>query len=330
MKAHSMKFSVIIDALPYLLGAAVTTIWVSLLGVLLGQVIGVVVCVARQSGGRAADMVGGVYVSFFRGVPLLIQLLLIYYMLPLIGIDVPPLVASVAALGLASGAYVSEMLNAISTVQAFSRERMAGREFANSAERTFTTSVDYARVRAMLTAFVMLVVFLVIFAVTIWFFPAYRVFSGIAAIMIALLSLVATNLGGFLLGFLLAMFGGSFAVAWTPRAEYTEDTRRQRRVAARMRTAEAQRQNTETAEPETGGTVALSTATASTDAASPAGADVAAAAVEEQNADTGEQSEPADGVDPEDPEYHRNTEIIEHYTRPDEAAAPPEPAPEEE
>lgn len=174
-------------------------------------------------------------------------------------------------------------------------------------------------------------VFLVIFAVTIWFFPAYRVFSGIAAIMIALLSLVATNLGGFLLGFLLAMFGGSFAVAWTPRAEYTEDTRRQRRVAARMRTAEAQRQNTETAEPETGGTVALSTATASTDAASPAGADDdAAAAVEEQNADTGEQSEPVDGVDPEDPEYHRNTEIIEHYARPDEAAAPPEPAPEEE
>jgi ATP-binding cassette subfamily B protein len=57
------------------------------------------------------------------------------------------------------GAYVSEMLNAIATVQAFSRERTAGREFAHSAERTFNTSVDYARVRALLTAFVMLVVF---------------------------------------------------------------------------------------------------------------------------------------------------------------------------
>lgn len=104
-----MKFSVILDALPHLLGAAVTTVWISLLGVLLGQVIGVLVCVARQSGNRAADLAGGVYVSFFRGVPLLIQLLLIYYMLPLVGIDVPPLVAAIGALSLASGAYVSEI-----------------------------------------------------------------------------------------------------------------------------------------------------------------------------------------------------------------------------
>ncbi|MFD1627201.1 amino acid ABC transporter permease [Azospirillum griseum] len=112
-----MKFSVIVDALPHLLGAAVTTIWISLLGVMLGQVIGVLVCVARQSGRRALDVAGGVYVSFFRGVPLLIQLLLIYYMLPLIGIDVPPLVAAIGALSLASGAYVSEIyrgsLNAV-------------------------------------------------------------------------------------------------------------------------------------------------------------------------------------------------------------------------
>lgn len=72
-------------------------------------------------------------------------------------------------------------------------------------------------------------VFLVIFAVTVWFYPAYRVFAGIAAIMLALLSLVATNLGGFFLGFLLGMLGGAFAVAWAPRTDYTADTRRQRK-----------------------------------------------------------------------------------------------------
>jgi len=72
-------------------------------------------------------------------------------------------------------------------------------------------------------------IFLAIFAVTIWFFPTYRVFSGIASILFALLSLVATNLGGFFVGFLLGMLGGAFAVAWAPRADYTADTRRQRR-----------------------------------------------------------------------------------------------------
>jgi ATP-binding cassette subfamily B protein len=57
------------------------------------------------------------------------------------------------------GAYVSEMLNAIATVQAFGREPTARREFAVSANRTFTAAVSYAQVRAQLTAFVMLVVF---------------------------------------------------------------------------------------------------------------------------------------------------------------------------
>lgn len=81
-------------------------------------------------------------------------------------------------------------------------------------------------------------VFLIIFAVTVWFFPAYRVFSGIASILLALLALVATNLGGFFLGFVLGMLGGAFAVAWVPRANYTAKTRRQHRLRqrARMRT----------------------------------------------------------------------------------------------
>jgi polar amino acid transport system permease protein len=112
-----MNVGVIVSALPYLLEAAWTTLYVSLFGILLGQIIGALVCVARQSGSRIADAVGGVYVSFFRGLPLLIQLLLIYYFLPLIGIDVPAMAAAIGALGLASGAYVSEIyrgaLNAV-------------------------------------------------------------------------------------------------------------------------------------------------------------------------------------------------------------------------
>lgn len=80
-------------------------------------------------------------------------------------------------------------------------------------------------------------VFLIIFAITIWFYPTYRVFAGIASIMLALLSLVATNLGGFFIGFLLGMFGGAFAIAWVPRADVTDETRRQRRQRLRREAA---------------------------------------------------------------------------------------------
>ena len=174
-------------------------------------------------------------------------------------------------------------------------------------------------------------VFLAIFGVTIWFFPAYRVFSGIAAIMVALLSLVATNLGGFLIGFLLAMFGGSFAVAWTPRTDYTADTRRQRRTASRAGLGES-------AATETSDTVAPSVATeAGIEAESAAQHEAPSAAIQStEPAAEGESPEaaaaPTAEQDPgEDAEYADNTRIIEQYTRPGEAAeAAPEPTPEEE
>lgn len=114
---------VVLEALPYLLQAAGTTLWVSLLGMALGQVLGAAVCLLRQSGVPGLDGAGAVYVSFFRGVPLLVQLLLIYYLLPVIGINVPAIVAAIAGLGLASAAYQAEILRgALNTVSSGSRE----------------------------------------------------------------------------------------------------------------------------------------------------------------------------------------------------------------
>ena len=91
-------------------------------GIALGQVLGAAICLCRVAPGRALRRFGALYVSFFRGVPLLVQLLLVYYFLPYVGIDVPPLVAAIGTLGLASGAYSSEIyrgaLNAIPRGQA--------------------------------------------------------------------------------------------------------------------------------------------------------------------------------------------------------------------
>lgn len=105
-----MKLDAVLHALPYLLRGAVTTVSLSLVGIALGLVIGTAVCVARVSGQGAAARAGALYVSFFRGVPLLVQLLLIYYLLPVIGINVPALAAAIAGLSLASGAYQAEIL----------------------------------------------------------------------------------------------------------------------------------------------------------------------------------------------------------------------------
>ncbi|MCX3063585.1 DUF6114 domain-containing protein [Streptomyces beihaiensis] len=59
-------------------------------------------------------------------------------------------------------------------------------------------------------------VLLVVLGLTMWFQPHSRVFAGVAAILLALVSLVVSNFGGFVIGFLLALVGGALGVSWAP------------------------------------------------------------------------------------------------------------------
>ncbi|MEU6378460.1 DUF6114 domain-containing protein [Streptomyces sp. NPDC046909] len=62
-------------------------------------------------------------------------------------------------------------------------------------------------------------VLLVVLGVSLWFQKHVRTFAGVAAILLALVSIPVSNLGGFLIGFLFALIGGAMAVAWVPGAE---------------------------------------------------------------------------------------------------------------
>ncbi|MFF6997388.1 DUF6114 domain-containing protein [Streptomyces sp. NPDC008313] len=62
-------------------------------------------------------------------------------------------------------------------------------------------------------------VLLVVLGVSLWFQKHVRTFAGVAAILLALVSIPVSNLGGFLIGFLFAMIGGAMAVAWVPGDE---------------------------------------------------------------------------------------------------------------
>lgn len=66
-------------------------------------------------------------------------------------------------------------------------------------------------------------VLLFVLGLTMWFQSAVRVFAGVASILLALVSLVVSNFGGFLVGFLLALIGGALAVSWAPGTPATDD-----------------------------------------------------------------------------------------------------------
>jgi polar amino acid transport system permease protein len=105
-----MKPEVILHSFGYLTHAAGVTIAVSFAGIVIGFAIGAAVCAARVSRRLWLKRLGGTYVSVFRGVPLLVQLLFIYYFLAEYGLDVPAIAAAVGALALSSAAYQAEIL----------------------------------------------------------------------------------------------------------------------------------------------------------------------------------------------------------------------------
>jgi uncharacterized membrane protein len=59
-------------------------------------------------------------------------------------------------------------------------------------------------------------VLLVVLGVSLWFQKHVQTFAGVAAILLALVSIPVSNFGGFLIGFLFSMVGGAMAVAWAP------------------------------------------------------------------------------------------------------------------
>ncbi len=107
-----MEFDVgaVEKALPRLLEGALVTIEVSLLAILLGIVVGVILVIAMQTGWRVAHAIARAHISFARGTPLLIQILIVYVVLPAVGLDIPRFWAGVIALSLNSGAYIAEMI----------------------------------------------------------------------------------------------------------------------------------------------------------------------------------------------------------------------------
>ncbi|EYB69670.1 amino acid ABC transporter permease [Deinococcus phoenicis] len=99
-------------ALPTLLRAAPITLGYALAAMLLGLPLALLVALARLSGIAFLRWLSGVYVSFIRGTPLLVQIFVVYYGLPSFGVTLSPLVGGVLALTLNAAAYLSETMRA--------------------------------------------------------------------------------------------------------------------------------------------------------------------------------------------------------------------------
>lgn len=111
--AYVWHFEAFYHHLPFLLTGIRYTILVSILAILLGLVVGLVAAVVRIFGPRPLGWLVTLYVDFVRSTPLLVQLVWVFFALPiLIERSLPPLVAGVLTLGFYAGAYLAEIFRA--------------------------------------------------------------------------------------------------------------------------------------------------------------------------------------------------------------------------
>lgn len=101
---------VVVRAMPFLLRALGVTVILTAGGSLLAITLGQLLALMRLSPRAFLRIPAGIYVDFFRGTPLLIQLFALYFGAPQLGIDIDPMSAGILGLGLNGAAYVAEIL----------------------------------------------------------------------------------------------------------------------------------------------------------------------------------------------------------------------------
>lgn len=133
------RIDIVIDYLPMLIKIGVlTTLKLSVISVAIGTMLGLLFSILRLSKSRVLSYLAAVYVDFFRGTPLLVQILMFNFaILPSIG-RFPSEVAGLVALSLNAGAYIAEIFRA--GIQSIDRGQM---EAARSLGMTYSQAMRY-------------------------------------------------------------------------------------------------------------------------------------------------------------------------------------------
>lgn len=105
-----LNYAAMIPYIPIFLKGAWVTIQLSVLSLSLGLLLGIIGGLSRVSNNIVLQRLSFLYIWVFRGTPLLVQLFILYFGLPQIGIRLEPMEAAVLGVGLNTGAYATEIV----------------------------------------------------------------------------------------------------------------------------------------------------------------------------------------------------------------------------
>ncbi len=102
-------FDLAVRSFPYLLEGLPMTLYISLLGMGMGLILGLFLALCRRSNKIFLRWPARIYNSFMRGTPILIFLFILYFGLPVIGIRLSAFLSATLAFGFSSAAYIAEI-----------------------------------------------------------------------------------------------------------------------------------------------------------------------------------------------------------------------------
>ncbi|HOJ92815.1 MAG TPA: amino acid ABC transporter permease [Dictyoglomaceae bacterium] len=132
------NWSIFWESIPYLLKGAALTLRLSLISVGIGIILGLLLSLLRISKIPLLRVPAAIYVEVLRGTPLLMQLLIIYYALPSLGLNLGAVTSAIVGLSLNSTAYIGEIFRG--GIQSIEKGQM---EAARSLGMTYLQAMRY-------------------------------------------------------------------------------------------------------------------------------------------------------------------------------------------
>ncbi|MEK4487033.1 amino acid ABC transporter permease [Psychrobacillus sp. FSL H8-0484] len=106
-----LDFTAVVPSIPYILKGIGVTLQIVIGATIMGLVLGILLALCKIGKITVLRLLADFYTSIFRGTPLVLQLMLIFYAIPqLFDIQIDPMPAAIIAFGLNSGAYISEVI----------------------------------------------------------------------------------------------------------------------------------------------------------------------------------------------------------------------------
>lgn len=104
-----INFKLIIESLPFVFRGLPYTLGISLLSFLIGLILGLALTLLGRRHNKLLSSLVRLYVSFMRGVPMIVVLFVLYFGLPYYGLELPALLCALIGFSLVSSAYISEV-----------------------------------------------------------------------------------------------------------------------------------------------------------------------------------------------------------------------------